>query len=297
MGHALRHLVVVLSLAFVAFAARGEIRVVDDRGQEVVLGSPARRIVSLAPHVTETLFEAGAGHLIVGTVRHADYPEAAKMIPQVGDNALLDLERIVSLKPDLIVVWLHGNSEKHLAKVRKLGIPMFHDRPGKLQDIPSSILRLGKLAGTEPQASLAAGAFAARLADLQARYSHKPPVPLFFQVWQKPLLTINGTQIISDVIRLCGGRNIFAGEKLLVPTVDIEAVVSADPEAVVRTGKRTDRESAFDLWRKLPDFRPTARRNLILLETDALGRQSPRILDGADLLCKELEGVRARRAS
>jgi iron complex transport system substrate-binding protein len=293
----MRRAAVLLALALAAFAAHGEIRVVDDSGREVVLKAPARRIVSLAPHVTETLFEAGAGHLIVGTVKHSDFPEAAKKVPQVGDNSLLDLERIVSLEPDLIVVWLHGNSEKHLEKVRKLGIPMFYSRPNTLGEIPSSLARLGRLAGTEPQAAKAAEAFAARLAGLEKRYSQRPPVRLFFQVWQKPLLTINGTQIISDVIRLCGGRNIFAEEKLLVPTVDVEAVVSADPEAVVRTGKTSDPESAFEPWRKLRGFRPTAAGNLVLLKTDALGRHSPRILDGAALLCDELERVRARRRS
>ncbi len=293
----MRRLILLLSLALSIFPARAEIRVVDDSGQEVVLESPAQRIVSLAPHTTETLFEAGAGHLIVGTVKYADYPEAAKKIPRVGDNALLDMERIVSLQPDLIVVWLHGNSEKHLQKLRKLDIPMFYNRPNKLSEIPSSLIRLGQLAGTEPQARKAADAFVVRLAELEKRYAHRSPVPLFFQVWQKPLLTINGTQIISDVIRLCGGRNIFAEEKLLVPTVDVEAVVSANPEAVVRTGKTTDPESVFELWRKLPDFRPTATRNLVLLKTDALGRHSPRILDGAAVLCEELERVRARRPS
>jgi iron complex transport system substrate-binding protein len=290
-------LIILLSMAVSIFAARAEVRVVDDSGQEVVLKSPARRIVSLAPHATETLFDAAAGHLIVGTVKYADHPEAARKIPRVGDSAMLDLERIVSLQPDLIVVWLHGNSEKHLQKVRKLGIPMFYSRPNKLSEIPSSLTRLGQLAGTEPQARKAAEAFAARLEELEKRYAHSSTVPLFFQVWQKPLLTINGTQIISDVIRLCGGRNIFAGEKLLVPTVEVEAVVSANPEAVVRTGKAADPESAFELWRNLPDFRPTATRNLVLLETDALGRPSPRILDGAAMMCEQLESVRARRPS
>jgi iron complex transport system substrate-binding protein len=286
---------IVIALALGACAARAEIRVVDDSGAEVVLPAPARRIVSLAPHVTESLFEAGAGHLIVGTVKHSDYPEAAKKIPLVGDNALLDLERIVSLKPDLIIVWLHGNSEKHLAKVRKLGIPMFYNRPGKLADIPSSLMRMGTLAGTEADARKAADAFSARLQEMERRYAARPRVTLFFQIWQKPLLTINGTQIISDAIRLCGGTNIFAEEKLLVPTVDVEAVVSANPEAVVRTGQARDIDTAFELWRRLPNFRPTAGRNLVLLQTDALGRHSPRILDGAELLCEELENVRARR--
>ncbi len=290
-------LAVLVALAIAAFAARGEIRVVDDSGVEVVLQAPARRIVSLAPHVTESLFEAGAGHLVVGAVKYSDYPEAAKRIPRVGDNALLDLERIVSLRPDLIVVWLHGNSERHLAKVRKLGIPMFYDRPGTLAQIPASLMRLGALAGTEVEARKAADAFTERLQALEKRYARKAPVRLFFQIWEKPLLTINGTQIISDVIRMCGGRNIFEEESLLVPTVDVEAVVKADPEAVVRTGKASNREGAFELWRRLPNFRPTEKGNLVLLETDALGRQSPRILDGAQLMCEELERVRARRGS
>jgi iron complex transport system substrate-binding protein len=285
----------LIGLASCALDARSEVRVVDDRGVEVVLAAPARRIVSLAPHVTESLFEVGAGPLIVGTVKHADFPEAAKKIPRVGDSALLDLERIVSLKPDLIVVWLHGNSEKHLAKVAKLGIPMFYSRPGSLAEIPSSLVRMGALAGTEVQARRAADAFSARLQAMEARYAGRPRVTLFFQIWQKPLLTINGTQIISDAIRLCGGTNIFAAEKLLVPTVDVEAVVSANPEAVVRTGQAADIDGAFELWRRLPDFRPTASHNLVLLQTDALGRHSPRILDGAALLCEELENVRARR--
>lgn len=269
----------------------------DDAGSEVVLKAPARRIVSLAPHLTESLFEVGAGDLIVGTVKHADHPDAAKRIPLVGDNALLDLERIVTLEPDLIVVWLHGNSERHLAMVRKLGIPMFYSRPGTLDEIPSSLVRLGMLSGTQARARQAADAFSARLESVKLRYSSRPKVRLFFQVWQKPLLTINGTQIISDAIRVCGGINIFSEEKLLVPTVDVEAVVSANPEAVVRTGQASDAATAFELWRRLPDFRPTAAGNLVLLETDALGRHSPRILDGVQLLCDELERVRARRRS
>lgn len=284
-------------LMLCAVSAHAQIRVVDDSGQEVVLKAPARRIVSLAPHVTESLFEAGAGRFVVGTVKYSDYPEAAKQIPRVGDNAILDMERIVSLKPDLIVVWLHGNSEKHLEKIRKLGIPVFYDQPGALAQIPSSLRRMGALAGTDVQARKAADAFSERLHAMEERYAHKPSVPLFFQIWHEPLLTVNGTQIISDVIRLCGGTNIFAGERLLVPAVDVEAVVSANPEAVVRTGEAGDSDSAFDLWRKLPSFRPTASRNLILLTTDALGRPSPRILDGAAMMCEALDGVRARRRS
>lgn len=281
--------------AVLAAPAHAEIRVVDDAGREVVLAAPARRIVSLAPHTTETLFEAGAGHFIVGTVAHADHPPAARAIPRVGDSELLDLERIVSLEPDLIVVWLHGNSAKHLEKVAKLGIPMYHDRPGRLDAIPASLARLGKLAGTGAAAQKAAQAFTARSRLIASRYAHKPPVAVFFQVWPRPLLTVNGTHIISDVIRMCGGTNVFADAKLLVPTLDVEAVVSAEPEAVLRASTAVEGDDGFAAWRRLPRFRATALGNLIVLPTDGLVRHSPRILEGAEMMCDALERVRARR--
>ena len=287
----------VLLVCIAALAARAEIRVVDDSGKEVVLASPARRIVSLAPHITETLFEAGAGHLLVGTVSHADYPEAARKVPRVGDYSLLDLERIVSLRPDLIVVWLDGNSERHVDKVRKLGIPVYYDRPGRLEEIPDSLMRLGRLAGTEARAAEAARQFNARRRAIESRNAGKAPVAEFFQVWAKPLLTVNGAHVISDVIRMCGGNNVFAAAKPLVPTLDIETVLGAEPEIVLMTGKPGDSDAALDVWRRLPHFRATAAGNLVLLATDALSRHSPRILDGAELLCDALDQVRAKRRS
>lgn len=288
-------LALVLGLA--VLGAGAQIRVVDDSGQEVVLASPARRIVSLAPHITETLFEAGAGHLVVGTVAHADYPEAARKVPRVGDYSLLDLERIVSLRPDLIVIWLDGNSERHVEKVRKLGIPIYYDRPGRLEEIPGSLVRLGRLAGTQGRAAEAARRFTARKTEIERRNAGKSPVSVFFQVWSRPLLTVNGSHVISDVIRLCGGRNVFAAAKPLVPTLDVETVFGAEPEIVLMTGRPADADAGFELWRRLPHFRATAAGNLTLLPTDALSRHSPRILDGAELLCEALDRVRAKRRS
>ena len=284
-----------LLLVFVSLAAHTEVRVVDDGGHEVVLAAPARRIVSLAPHITETLFAAGAGSRIVATVKFADYPEAARAIPRVGDHALLDLEAIVALQPDLVIVWLDGTSERHLERLRKLGVPMYYDRPARLADIPSSLRRLGKAAGTEAAAERAARDFIARLEAIERRHGAKPPVRVFYQVWPKPLLTINDTHIIGDVIRLCGGRNVFADAKLLVPTLDIEAVIAAEPEAVIATGTGRETEDAMSLWRRMPSFRPTAAGNLLVLPTDAIGRHSPRILEGAETMCAALDGVRARR--
>ena len=286
------------ALLSVSVLARAELSVVDDRGGRVVLPAPAQRILSLAPHTTEMLFEAGAGSHIVGTIRYADYPEAARRIPRVGDYASVDMERVIGMKPDLVVVWLHGNSEKHLDMLRRLGVPMFYSSPGKLEDIPATLLKLGRLAGTEDDARRAAGAFDKRLSAMRERYSGRRIVPVFYQAWKRPLMTINGGQIISDVMRLCGASNVFADDKLLVPTVDPEAVIRRRPEAIIATGDdHAQPDDVFSVWKGFPAFAPTARGNLVLLHTDALVRPSARMLDGASALCDAVDKLREGRRS
>jgi iron complex transport system substrate-binding protein len=291
----LQRAAIAIATAFAAAAVAAPVVVLDDSAVEVRLARPAQRIVSLAPHATELLFAVGAGERVVATVEHADHPEAARRIPRVGSASMLDLERIVALRPDLIVVWLHGNAERHLDKVRRLGIPVFHSQPKTLADVASSLQRLGRLAGTEAHARRAAERYTAQLEALRRAHAHRAPVRVFFQAWKQPLLTINGTQIISDVIRLCGGRNVFEDAPALVPAVSAEAVASADPEAIVSTGRGGDDGDELAQWRSLARMRASANGNLILLPTPTLGRHSPRVLEGAAMLCHALEGVRARR--
>ena len=275
--------------------AAADVHLIDDSGQTLTLPAPARRIVSLAPYTTEMLFAVGAGDRIVGATRYADVPEAARKIPRIGDSNQLDLERIVSLKPDVLVVWRNGSSEALLDKLRSLRIPIFYSQPGRLAAIPAALLRFGRLAGTEALATRAAAAFETRLEDLGSHYANRPKVSMFYQLWRQPLLTINGEQQISDVISLCGGVNIFAGRKPLVAPVTAEAVVSANPEAIVTVNEDPESEAGLDIWKKIPSLLATMRGNYILLNSDIVSLQSPRILDGATALCNELDKVRARR--
>lgn len=281
--------------ALCCISARADIRVVDDNGHSVVLGAPARRIVSLAPHVTELLYAAGAGGKIVGAVEYSNYPQAAKRIPRIGNNLQLDLERILALKPDLIVVWLHGNAQRQLDKLMQLGIPVFYNEPHRLGDIARSIEQFGRLAGTEAVASRAAQDFAAREAELRERYAGRSPVRVFYQIWQRPLMTINGEHLISDVIRLCGGQNVFADLKPLVPVISTEAVLEANPEAIVTAIIDARAQDGLDGWKKWPRLMATARGNYFFIPTDLISRQAPRILEGARLMCEHLDAARARR--
>lgn len=286
---------VLIACRCAAQAAPVEVR--DDAGNIVTLSAPAQRIVTLAPHATELVFAAGAGARIVGAVDYSDYPAAAKAIPRVGSNSQIDIERVVSLKPDLLVVWLHGGALRQLEKLRGLGIPLFYSEPQHLQDIPDAIVRLGKLAGTEAQAQTAAAVLQTRLAALDTQYGKRPPVRMFYQIWPHPLYTLNGKQIVSDAIRLCGGVNIFAGLGATAPVVSVEAVLLENPEAVVTGELKRENQDGLALWRAYPDLLAVKRGNLFALDGDLLSRPGSRMIDGAAALCQSLETAREHRTA
>ena len=276
-------------------AAAGEIVLVDVTGAPVRLARPAARVVSLAPHLTENLFAIGAGDLIVGTVQYSDHPEAARRLPRVGGYSRLDLEAVAALKPDLVVAWQTGNGAAELEKIRGLGIPVFVTQADRIEQVAADLERLGRLTGREAGAQAAAQAFRRRLAGLRQRYAERLPVRTFYEVWHQPLMTVGGGQIISDAIRVCGGDNIFAGLTALAPQVSEEAVVAADPEAIVASGMGEARPDWLDNWRRWTALTAVARGNLFFIPPDLLQRHTPRLLDGTEMLCRHLETARERR--
>lgn len=284
-----------LSALLFSATAHAEVAVRDDTGASVRLPAPARRIVSLAPHATELLFAAGAGGRLVGAVEYSDYPEAATRVPRVGGYSNPDLERIVALKPDLVLVWQSGNAAATVNRLQALGLTVYQSQPDRLEDIPASIEKLGRLAGSEAAARRAAADFRQRLATLRKQYSPRPAVAMFYQAWHQPLLTVGGSQIISDVIRLCGGANIFADLAAKAPSVSVEAVLAADPEAIVASGMGRDTPIGLDDWRKWTRMKAVARGNLFPIAADLMQRPTPRLLDGAEQLCRHLETARGRR--
>ena len=276
-----------------AFAA---VSVVDDGGATLRLAQPARRIVTLAPHLAETVFAAGAGDKLVGTVEFSDFPEAVKTLPKVGGYSRLDLEAIAALKPDLIIGWSSGNAPAHIEKLRALGLPVYISQPNQIGDVASEIERIGILAGTGSVGHAAATRFRERLADLQKRYSSRPTVRTFYQIWKEPLMTIGGNQIISDVVRLCGGENVFGKLETMAPTVTVEAVIAAGPEAIVASGMNAARPEWLDDWKRSTSIIAVAGDNLYFVPPELIQRHTPRLLDGAERLCQHLETARDRRS-
>ncbi len=283
------------ALLLAACAAQAEVRVTDDYGNAVVLAAPARRVVSLAPHLTELMYAAGAGERMVGALQYSDFPPAAKRLPRVGSEASIDLEALVALRPDLVIAWPNAGSARAVERIAALGIPVFRSEPRELEDIARTLETLGQLAGTESAAAAAARAFRARAGDIARRHASRSPVRVFYQVWDRPLITVSGDHVISKAMRLCGGENVMADLPALAPEIDRERVLRADPEAIVASGADGARPAWLDAWRAFPELAAVRGDNLYAIRPELLQRHTPRLLDGADELCRILDAVRARR--
>jgi len=288
-------LIFVVLLAAPAGAAADAIVVSDDYGKQVRLESPARRIVSLAPHLTELLFAAGAGARVVGASAHSDYPAQAVGLPRVASATGVDLEAVVALEPDLVVAWPQAATRRAIDRLEALGLPTYRSEPRSLEDVPRTIERLGALAGELAQAREAAGAFRARAGRLAQRHSGRMPVRVFYQVWDRPIVTVNGAHLISRVIDLCGGSNVFASLPLLAPKIGREAVLVADPEVIIASGDSDARPPWLDAWRSFSQMRAVRDGQLYAMPPELLQRHTPRVLDGAERLCAILDAVRGRR--
>jgi len=272
------------------------VTVTDDTGAALTLARPAQRIVSLAPHLTELLYAAGAGGQVVAAVEYSNFPEAAKALPRIGSYAAFDLERIAALKPDLAVAWGSGNPPGQVAQLRRLGIPVFISEPQRLEEIAPNLERLGRLAGTDAVAQAAARAFESRRTALAARAAGRREVTVFYEIWNQPLMTVGGSHLISAAMALCGGRNVFAAVTQPAATIGLEAVLRADPEVIVASGMDEARPEWLDDWRRWTQLAAVQRGNLFFVPPDLLQRHTPRILDGAAQLCDALDTARQRGA-
>nr|WP_315476396.1 cobalamin-binding protein [uncultured Undibacterium sp.] len=275
--------------------AAADVSVLDDAQRTVRLDKPAKRIISLAPHVTELIFAAGAGHLLVGVSEYSNYPEEAKKIASVGNVFALDLERVLALKPDLIVIWGSGNAKQLAKKLRDNKVTVFESEPHNFEDIASSLERISTLAGTEAIGKNAAKQFRQRLQNLSDTYRLKEkekPVNVFHQMVKSPLMTINQEHFISKMITLCGGRNVFAELKDISATITTEALLLANPDMIFSSGK--DDSKLRQDWTQFPNLRAVKKQNLYSIDGDWLHRAGPRVLDATEELCKDIHDVRQK---
>lgn len=284
-----------LFIILLSLQARADIRVVDDAGRTLVLKQPAQRIISLSPHVTELLYAAGAGQQLVAAVSFSDYPPAAQALPRVGSYDRFDLEAILAQQPDLLIAWQSGNPKAQVEQLIKLGLNVYISEPREFEDIARDIKQMGVLLGTQPIANQAADDFLNELQGIRRQYARRTPVRVFYQVWNQPLFTVNGEHLISKVINLCGGVNVFADIDALAPQVTVEAVMAKNPD-VIFYGSHETRDDWSVAWRQWKNIKAVSNNHLFGIHADLIVRHSPRILQGAKQMCEYLDQVRGQAA-
>ncbi len=289
----------LFALALVLLLAAGQalavVSAVDDRGRTLHLEQPARRIISLAPHLTENLFAIGAGDRLVGVTTFSDHPPGARRIEIIGTYKDFDIERIIELDPDVVFGWISGNPAEPVARMDALGLPMFLTEPREIEHVAGEILRLGHLTGLDAEARRVAADFEARIDSIRRLYSKRDIVPVFYQVWHDPLITLSGDHLISKLITGCGGRNVFDDIDALAPRVGVEAVLARDPEAIITGGAGNVRPEWLDEWHRYGFLLAAKRDNLFHVNPDIVQRHTTRLADGMAALCEIIDTARRRR--
>jgi iron complex transport system substrate-binding protein len=252
------------------------------------------RIVTLAPNLAELVYTAGAGDALVGVSAFSNYPPAVEALPLVGDAFMIDQERLALLRPELLLAWESGTPAHVVDELRQAGYEVEVIRTRSLGDISAALLRIGELAGTVQHAREVAADFAASLQELGDRNDAAEPIRVFYQVSDRPLYTVGREHYVSELIELCGGRNVFADVGELAPAIDVEAVVDRDPEVMLASDDAG--EDAFGEWDRWPSIAANRYGNRFLLPADELSRPTTRVLVAGEAVCDALRSARTRRA-
>lgn len=290
LARVVKYLLLCLSLSGFGYAHAAD--VLDDAGKLIRLQKPAQRIITLAPNLTELVFYLGAGDRIVATVQFSNYPVAAKKIPRLGSSANFNLEAILGYHPDLVLAWQSGNNPNQLLAIERLGIPVYRSETHRLQDIPNTLIKLGQLLGLEAKATTVAQRMRTGIVQLQQHYAHRKTLTGFYQIWDKPIYTVNGTHLISNIMQLCGVKNIFADAPVIAPSVSVEAVLARDPQMIISGGSARIRANNLSQWRDWPQLTAVRANNLFYIDADLMQRATPRILEGAKILCRQADEAR-----
>ena len=280
----------IVDLLLISFSGAAEI--IDDEGNLVRLEKPAERIISLAPSLTELVYAAGAGSRLIGVVEYSDYPASADSLPVVGRFDGLDIERILELKPDLIVAWQSGNPKSSITQLKNLNLEVYVAEPKNLSSIASHIEKLSVLTGTESRAQIAIQEFNSIYGELKRKYNNKSKVKVFYQLWDRPIITVGGNELINDIIELCGGENIFGDLPQLAPKIDQESVLIRNPKVIVASGSNTERPQWLDEWKLWPQLTAVAEENLYFIIPELLQRHTPRALLGTRQMCEYIDQAR-----
>lgn len=242
------------------------------------------RVVSLAPSMTEIVMELQATDLLVGVLDGVDRPTALEALPSVGRYGQLNMEQLVSLKPDLLLLWPDSVAPAQRAQLQRLGIEIFTGEPRNLDQLLEQIEAIAVRLDRVEQGRAYVAERRQRLSELRQQYHREQPLRVFYQVWNSPLYTLGGGQIISDALAVCGARNVFADLDQPAPQVSVESVLQRDPQVILAGD-----DSQLEEWKAWPGLSAVAGNRLLMVPDKGLERPSGQMIDATARLCAVLD--------
>ncbi len=251
-----------------------------------------QRIIALSPHSVELLYAIGAGDKIVATTSYSDYPAQAKNIEVIGDHRGITLEKLIALKPDLVVTWGSGNKINQIEQIKKLGFRVLDSDPQSLAQIAQTLRQLGEVTGHAPQAERIALQFEKDLAVIIKDYQHKSKVKVFYQMWSKPMMTISKDSWVNQFIEQCGGENVFANAATAYPTVSIENVLLSKAEVILVPKSKTARNHELFDWQHWTLLPAVKNKHIYYPDAKIIHRPTPRVLGPMLAVCRFIDKAR-----
>jgi iron complex transport system substrate-binding protein len=279
----------IVALVFTVFACER-----TDHSAAQKDSSARIRVVTLSPHLAELMFAAGAGDQVIGVSAYTDFPPEAAVLPIISDAFIVDQEQLALLDPDLLLAWENGTPAHVIDQLREAGFRVEVIGTNGLEDVASALEAIGRLTGNGQAAADAAARYREEITALRERHADAARIEVFYQIASRPLYTVNGTHYISELISLCGGHNIFDDLGDLAPMVDVEAVISRDPEAMLAALDST--QAAFDVWDRWPALAANRYGNRFFMPAAEIGRATPRLVTAGEAVCDALEQARLNKS-
>lgn len=274
-----------------AFPAAAQLSIRDDMNRALILKQPAKRVVTLAPFLTEMLFAAGAGDLAVGVDEHSDYPPEVLAVPKLATGAGLSLDRIAKLKPDLVLAWRDGIKREVVEAMTAHGTSVYVASARQLEDVPRLLLTIAQLTGRD--ATQAASDFESKIDKLRRDNANKPRLTAFMEIWNRPLTTVSGEHFLTEALGICKAENVFSDRTGIAPKVSWEDLLAKDPQVIISAGSASTAREFRSNWQMRSSMGAVKGQRMLFIADETISRPTPRTPEGIAKLCAELDNVRA----